>query len=103
MLVCLAAALGLFYVARPLFTAASPRTDSAQSDAMLRKLRALEAILDLESDLAAGKLSLDDYDSFKEIYEHDALAALRELDIAAQGVRDTDLEAEIAAARAELR
>lgn len=95
--------LSLAYVAKPLFTEAAEKLGSARSDALLRKIRALEAILDLEGELAAGKLSTDDYETFKEIHERDALSAMRELDVVAQGIRDTDLEAEIAAARADLR
>ena len=101
--VALAVLLGLVYVARPLFAAAQPQLDPSKNDALLRKLRALEAILDLEAELAAGKLSPDDYEAFKEIHERDAVSAMRELDVAAKVASNDDIEAEIAAVRAELR
>ena len=102
-IVGVAAIVGLVYVSRPLFAAAAPRLESTRSDALIRKVRSLEAILDLEQELAAGKISDDDYATFKETYERDAVAAMRELDVVSQGIQDEDLEAEIAAARAELR
>ena len=97
------ALIALAYALRPLV--ATPRTlpDTQVADAEVRKRRALEALLDLEADLAAGKLAAEDYEVFKETYERDALAALRELDVAAQTSGEDALEAEIAAARASLR
>lgn len=102
-IVALAALLGLVYAARPLFGPRAERPDTARSDALHRKAAALQAILDLDSDLAAGKLEREDHEVFKAMYERDALNAMRELDVAAQSAHDTELEAEIAAARADLR
>jgi hypothetical protein len=102
LVVAVLAVLALVYVLLPLTRRAPETLVSSGRDAEVRKLQALEAILDLEGELAAGKLSADDYEVFKETYERDALAAMRELDVASQGVAD-DLEAEIAAARAQLR
>ena len=101
-IICVAAAFGLFYATRPLFKPPIPHPDGSENDAQVRKMRALEAILDLEAEMAAGKLAADDFAAFKEMHEQDALTAMRELDVAARAGED-DLEAEIAAARAELR
>ena len=101
-LVCVLGIIGLLYALRPLLAPPIAPEEPA-NDAAVRKTRALEAILDLEADLAAGKLAPEDFAAFKEIYQRDALTAMRELDVASQTLKDTDLEAEIAAARAELR
>ncbi len=103
LVVIVLAAIAVFYVVRPLTGTAEPSGHSPESDAAARKLRALEAIVDLEGDLAGGKISHDDFETFKAGYAHEALAAMRELDVAAQGAHDVDLESEIAAARARLR
>lgn len=102
-IVSCAALVGVYFVIKPLLGPPYEPITEHPNDASLRKLRALESILDLETELAAGKLSEDDFATFKQIYEREALLAMRELDVAAQALNDDDLEAEIAAARAELR
>lgn len=97
------ALLALVYVLRPLLSPLPETRWVGERDAELRKAQALDAILDLEAELAAGKLSRDDFEAFKEGYERDALSAMRELDVVSRGIEDDDVEAEIAAARAQLR
>ena len=93
----------LAYAVRPLMLRAEDQAPPTETDAEVRKLRALEAIVELEADLAAGKISSEDFESFKDGYARDALIALREQDVAAQDREDRALESEIAAARARLR
>ena len=102
LLVGVAALAAAAYVARGFTRDPGARHEPAVSDAAARKARALEAILDLESEVAAGKLSEDDFSTFKTTHAQEALAAIRELDVAAAS-GDDDLEAEIAAAREQLR
>lgn len=100
--VLLALALAVFVV-KPFFRSEQELLSRHASDKEARKLRALDAIVDLEADLAAGKLSETDFETFKDDYAREALTAMRELDVAARRTEDADLEAEIAAARARLR
>ena len=73
--------------------------DGATSEAEARKVAALTAILDLESERDVGKLSEADLVELRSTYEHNALAALAELD-AAEALSGADpLEREIAALR----
>ena len=97
-------ALGaLAYVLLPLSRTSPQEGRTDPSDAAIRKGRALESILDMEADLAAGKLNQEDFELYRDVYAREALEAMRELDVAEQTSADTDLEAEIAAARARLR
>lgn len=103
-LIVIALALAaLAYSLRPLFRPPQNPTAMPETDAEVRKLRALEGIVDLEADRAAGKISAEDFERFKESYARDAVLAMRELDVAAHSREDRDLEAEIAAARDRLR
>ena len=99
--VVVAAVAGVVYVARG-FSRKPPDVEPAASDAAARKMRALDAILDLEAEVAAGKLSEEDFATFKTAHAKDALAAIRELDVSAASDSD-ELELEIAAARERLR
>ncbi len=98
-------ALGaLVYVVAPLRTAPAKRAaPNLPMDAAIRKRRALEAILDLEADLASGKLDPEDFSAYRDAYAREALDAMRELDIAETSATDSELETEIAAARTRLR
>jgi rubrerythrin len=105
-LVIVVAALGaLAYVAFPIWRGGgslvgevSTRADEAAG----RKRAALDAIVDLEEERAAGKLSESDFTNLLARYERDAVRALDDLDAARAPGTDADLEAEIAAARARL-
>lgn len=101
-LVGLAALGAAAYVGRGLSRDTSDHEHSEVSDAAARKARALDAILDLESEVAAGKLSQEDFSTFKAAHAQEAMAAIRVLDVEAASGSD-ELEAEIAAARERLR
>jgi hypothetical protein len=73
-------------------------------EANAKKRAALVAILDLENEQAAGKLSDGDFAVLRAEYETQALAALREADALRDSTfDDDDLEKEIAALRERLR
>jgi len=73
-------------------------------EAHAKKRAALVAILDLENEQAAGKLSDGDFAVLRAEYETQALAALREADALRDSTFDDDeLEQEIAALRERLR
>lgn len=76
-------------------------TTARLDDALARKRRALEAIIDLERERDAGKLSATDLDDLKRDHEKDALEALREIELLQQADADA-LEDEIAAVRERL-
>ena len=108
LVVALLAILALIYVSAPIRRA--PMGDGAPildddgttSDAEARKVAALTAILDLESERDVGKLSEDDLAELRSTYEHEALAALAELDAAGALPAADPLEREIAALRDRL-
>ena len=98
----LAAVAALAYVAAPIVR--GPRVQSTDpgrlEEADARKRSALTAIVDLESERDAGKLSESDFDSLRATAEAEALAALAEADLVASGNLDDDeLEREIAEMR----
>lgn len=104
-LVGLAALGALAYVVMPL--ARGPRTQSIDpgrvEEAEARKRVALSAIIDLESERDAGKLSEADFDMLRKSAELEALAALAEADlVASRDLNDDDLEREIAEMRERL-
>ena len=108
LVVALLAIIALIYVSAPIRRA--PLDDGASilddegdtSEAEARKIAALTAILDLESERDVGKLSEADLAELRSTYEHDALAALADLD-AAEALPATDpLEREIASLRHRL-
>lgn len=97
----LAACIAAAFVLRPLREGI--HADAAlppPSDAAARKEAALKAVLDLEEDLEAGKISDADYGTLRERYENEAVAALREIDEARAA--DASLEQRVASARANL-
>ena len=101
------ACAALAFVVAPLRTREEHREDASPERAELvdRKRAALTAIIDMEEERDAGKLSADDFAVLRDEYEHEAAAALVELDaLRASGVSAEDaIEAEIAAIRARLQ
>ena len=79
-----------------------PDDDPATSETQARKVAALTAILDLESERDVGKLSETDLAELRSIYEQEALAALAELDAAEALPAADPLEREIATLRHRL-
>ena len=103
LVVALLAIVALIYVSAPIRRAPPILDDEGDtSEAEARKIAALTAILDLESERDVGKLSEADLAELRSTYEHDALAALADLD-AAEALPATDpLEREIASLRHRL-
>jgi hypothetical protein len=104
-LVGLAAVVALTYVAVPI--ARGPRVQLRDpgrvEEAEARKRSALTAIIDLEAERDAGKLSETDFDALRASAEAEALAALAEVDlVASTDLDDDDLEREIAEMRQRL-
>ena len=104
-LVGLAAIAALVYVVAPLTR--GPRTQTNDpgriEEVEARKVAALTAIIDLEAERDAGKLSESDFDLLRNSAEADALAALAEADlVASRELDDDDLEREIAEMRERL-
>ena len=98
------AALGL--VMQPLRS--GPRRDTDDDGALVeeaaaRKHSALAAIVDMENEHTAGKLSDEDLAALKARYELEALTALRDLDaLEATDGDDAQIEAEVADMRSRL-
>lgn len=107
-IVAVAVAVALVYAARPLRDRAESSTDFLEAlveDAKARKRQALDAIVELESEVEVGKLSESDLAVLRDRYEAEAVAALRELDrLEAAGETDDayDVEQEIARLRVSL-
>lgn len=98
--------IALAYVAAPLRR--GPRAQSAEPDLLVeeahaKKHVALRAIIDLEQEVAIGKLSDADFEALRTEYEAEALAALKELEVIRQAAEGDDIESEIAAMRRRLR
>ena len=107
-LVAVVAVLLLLFVLGPLRSSSQVVPSQAtlrRAELAGRKRAALEAILDMEGERDAGKLSPEDYEVLRREYELEAITALRELDRVSEepGIApgDDELEAEIAALRAE--
>ena len=99
------AVAALIYVAAPLRRGPRFEVDTGptpQEEARDDKVVALAAIVDLEQERDAGKLSADDFAFLRGEYERDALEALRKLDATGETSLDDELEREIAAARQRL-
>ena len=104
-LVALAAVAALVYVVAPVVR--GPRVQSTDpgrlEEAEARKRVALSAIIDLEAERDAGKLSENDFDMLRSTAEAEALAALAEADlVAGANLDDDELEREIAEMRDRL-
>jgi hypothetical protein len=100
------ALLALAYVAGPLRDRDEAAGEESEVAAELagRKRAALTAILDMEEERDAGKLSASDFAILRREYEAEAAEALVELDALRSQTTGNDaaLEAEIAAIRARL-
>jgi hypothetical protein len=70
-------------------------------DAEMRKAESLQAIIELESELAAGAIGQAEFETLRAERGRDALRALRELDVTRE-MGDDAIEAEIARLRAQL-
>lgn len=103
--VALLAVVAIAYVVRPIGRNRTPFIDESEPDNADDKKRvALTAILDLEEERDGGKLSEAEFRALRARYEHDAVAALRELDQRTTGSElESQLEREIASARDRLR
>jgi len=104
-LIGLLAAAALGFVMQPLRN--GPRRDERDTsllveDAAARKHSALAAIVDMENEHTAGKLSDDDLAALRMQYEIEALEALHDLDALSTDDDDERLEAEIAEMRKRL-
>ena len=104
-LVGLAAVAALAYVVTPV--ARGPRVQTKDpgrlEEAEARKRTALSAIIDLEAERDAGKLSQVDFDALRASADAEALAALAEADlVASTDLNDDELEREIAEMRDRL-
>lgn len=104
--IALLACAALAYVGAPLRDRAAGTTEpSAELDELEGKKRsALTAILDIEGERDAGKLSNEDFAILRAEYETEAMTALLELDAlrGRTGAADDALESEIAAVRRQL-
>ena len=103
--VVVVAIAALIYVAIPLRKGPRAEIDAAptpEEEAQDDKVVALAAIVDLEQERDAGKLSGEDFAFLRDEYEQDALEALRKLDATGDTSLDDELEKEIAAARQRL-
>lgn len=96
-------AISVAYISRPLVRGARGAPDVTAlklEEAGARKDAALGALVDIENERLIGKLSHSDFELLRDEYESEALAALKELDVLAEGTtEDDELEAEIAAMR----
>ena len=95
-----------WYVGTPLLRGKSSISEGGDevADADADKRAKLGALVELEEDRAAGKLSQADFELLQRQYESEAIAALKRLDslTEAPAVED-DLEAEIARVKSRLR
>jgi ribosomal protein L32 len=105
--VALLACAALAYVAAPVRARDDDESPEPGEVAEVagRKRAALVAILDMEDERDAGKLSESDFAGLRREYESEAAAALAELDAlgASSGAADDALEAEISAMRTRLQ
>jgi hypothetical protein len=101
----LLAVVALGFVMQPMRS--GPRRDEGEENALVeeataRKRSALVAIVDMENEHTAGKLSDEDLAALRTRYEMEALQALSDLDALSVRDQDDDLENEIADMRARL-
>lgn len=95
------------WILRPLLQkkpSVSPEDDGRPAALVEAKQAIYRSILDLELDMATGKVSEPDFYALKGQHEAEALEILREMDRLAPSLTSSDdlLEAEIAAARRHL-
>ena len=101
------ACVALAYVSMPLRRGAEHAQDQVtppEVDAATEQKRAaLTGIIDLEEELATGKLAPADFSTLRDMYEREALDALQRLDrLQTEHDIDAELEREIAEARADM-
>jgi hypothetical protein len=104
-----AAVVALIYVALPLVRNSGPELADDRDEPLARKRAALEGIVDLEDERAAGKLTDEDFAALVGGYERAAIDAMHHLDalrgtepVGVEEVGGDEVEAEIAAARRRL-
>lgn len=104
--VALLALFALTYVAGPLRRGGArieERSDEI-ADADADKRTKLGALIELEEERFAGKLSQEDFERLRRQYEAEAVEALKRLDSLQQApAEEDDLELEIARVKAQLR
>ena len=101
------ACAALIYVTMPLRRGPEPEDETVTPPeveaATEQKRAALTGIIDLEEELASGKLAPADFSTLRDMYEREALEALQRLDhLQTEHDLDSELEREIAAARADM-
>jgi hypothetical protein len=104
-IVAVLALLVLAWVLGPIRRGVRRDTDVASQhveEAVAQKDAALDAMVDIENERELGKLSDADFKALRAEYERDALSALRALETAESDDVDDQLEAEIAAMKAQL-
>ena len=99
LLIALLAVAALAYVTAPLRRKDLIHVDDPAVELEEKKVVALTAILDLENERDVGKLSDEDFDELKGIYEAQALEVLHELDDATGSDGLDPIEREIALVR----
>jgi hypothetical protein len=102
LVVAILAGVGVAYIVAPLRRATIPgsETDGLTEEALARRNNALDALIDIDEERTAGKLSAGDHDELKAEYEVEVVRALDDLE--ALDSSDEELEAEIAAMRDRL-
>ena len=103
-IVIVLAGIGAWFAARPLMERERfglGEQNASVGDAEVRKLEALKAILELESEFAAGSIDQTEFEILRAERGRDALLAIRELDVAREATSDL-IEVEIARLRATL-
>ncbi len=101
-IVALLACAALYYVISPLRRPVRLQPPDPAVAIEARKRGALEAILDLEAEVDAGKLSASDFERLRSEYEAEAVGAIRELGLVETAEADDPLEFEIATVRTRL-
>lgn len=103
LLVAVVALAALVYVVAPLRRSDDAERFDPTAELEAKKVVALNAILDLESERDVGKLSATDFSALRAVYEAQALELIHQMD----GIDATEgsdpLEQEIAVIRQRLR
>ena len=100
------ALVAAWFVAVPLRRGRSSITDEVDevAEADAEKRAKLGALVELEEERVAGKLSEPDFELLRRQYEAEAIAALKKLDsLGEDTVPEDELESEIARVKARLR
>jgi cytochrome c-type biogenesis protein CcmI len=104
-IVAVLALVALVWVLAPIRRGVRRDVDGAShhvEEAVAQKDAALDAMVDIENERELGKLSDADFEALRAEYEREALAALRALETAEIEDVDDQLEAEVAAMKAQL-